>query len=227
MDERHAKGPTILHVGPSGWGLDVAGLAGEALIRPPIRRGDAQALLKEFEDSPGTLLVVDGTYFDFPAVGHIELRDLMEAGWSVWGVSSMGAARAYEMRAMGMRGFGRAYEEFFKHEDFQDDEIALLHSAEAPFTPLTEPLIHIREALWSLARQGRIDPLAAHSLISQFKAMWFGYRSLGKLRARLAAEPGGAKLSAQELEETMESCRVKKQDLESFLRQRPWERSAA
>lgn len=222
MSEKQAAGPTVLHVGPSGWGLDVESLAGGALIRPPIRRGDAEALLTEFKGRPGTLLVVDGTYFDFPAVGHVELRELIEAGWSVWGASSMGAARAFEMRAMGMRGFGRAYEAFFTREDFQDDEIALLHAAEAPFTPLTEPLLHLREALQALARQGRIDPLAAHGVAEKLKGMWFGYRSLAKVRSLLAREPGGAELTAAELEAAVEASRIKKQDLERFLRQKPW-----
>lgn len=215
-------GPTVLHVGPSGWGVDVAGLFTDGLIRPPIRRGDAQALLAEFPNQPGRLLVVDGTYFDFPAVGHIELRSLIEAGWSVWGACSMGAARAYEMRDMGMRGFGRAYEEFFKHEDFQDDEIALLHGAEEPFIPLTEPLLHLRGALDLLVSQGRIEPRARDGMISKLKGMWFGDRSLAKTRAMLAQEEGGASIGGAEMEAVVEASRVKKQDLQAFLRQKPW-----
>lgn len=221
------SGPTVLHVGPSGWGVDVAALAGDALVRPPIRRGDAQALLKEFPVQPGTLLVVDGTYFDFPAVGHIELRDLMEAGWSVWGACSMGAARAYEMRLMGMRGFGRAYEEFFKHEDFQDDEIALLHGAEEPFTPLTEPLLHLRGALALLASEGRIKSEAAESVVRRLKGMWFGDRSLARTRSMLAEEPGGARLGASEFEAAVAASRIKKQDLIAFLTQKPWLKTGA
>lgn len=73
------------------------------------------------------------------------------------------AERAFEMRAMGMRGFGRAHEELFKRESFQDGESAQLRS--------TESLIHVREALWLLARQGRINPSMAHLLIDQFKSM--------------------------------------------------------
>ncbi|WP_425300876.1 TfuA-like protein, partial [Nocardia wallacei] len=34
----------------------------------------------------------------------MEIREALEAGWSVWGLSSMGAIRAAEMRLLGMRG---------------------------------------------------------------------------------------------------------------------------
>lgn len=221
-ETKKGQGPTVLHVGPSGWGVDVEALTQGILVRPPIRRGDALSLVEEFKGAPGTLLIVDGTYFDFPSVGHAELRQAMEAGWTVWGACSMGAARAFELRDLGMRGFGAAYAEFFKIEDFQDDEIALLHGSEAPFIPLTEPLLHLRGALQLLSRQGRIHPLACHEMIHKLKSMWFGSRSLAAVRSMLEKEPGGAALSARELEEAVETCRIKKSDLVAFLTQKPW-----
>ena len=71
----------------------------------------------------------------------------------MWGLSSMGAIRAREMAHLGMRGYGSVYAPFATEGDFQDDEVALLHEPNAPYRPVSEPLVHLREAVAHLASE--------------------------------------------------------------------------
>ncbi|WP_188568144.1 TfuA-like protein [Undibacterium terreum] len=211
---------TFLYVGPTGFDVDLDALGVDGLvIRPPVRRGDIHALLNEVAE-PGRLIIVDGTYFSFPAVGHIELRQAIEAGWEVWGICSMGAVRAYEMRNLGMRGYGRAYQSFFEYEDFQDDEVALLHGDEPPYLSMSEPLLHLRGAISELLADGRISKEIAEAIVGELKAMWFGKRTLPKVRDMLAAH--GSVLGISEFESLVARHRIKRQDFLQFFETKPW-----
>src|SRR4051795_13634825 len=92
----------ILFAGPSMPGS--LRLPEGATVLPPVRRGDVPALLRDRR--PGALAIADGLFHQSLAVGHVEIRDALDAGWQVWGLSSMGAIRACEMRYLGMRGCG-------------------------------------------------------------------------------------------------------------------------
>lgn len=213
---------TFVYAGPTAAGTDLLAFRIDGLVvKPPVRRGDIAALVREHA-APGRIVIIDGTYFSFPAVGHIELREAIDAGWEVWGLCSMGAIRAYEMRHMGMRGFGRVFQCFFEHDDFQDDEVALLHGEDAPYLALSEPLLHLRGALSALVADGRVTRAAAAAIVSQLKAMWFGSRTLPRVRAMLAAADGGVSLTAQAFEALVDVHRIKKQDLLSFFMTEPW-----
>ncbi len=85
-------------------GTAVAALKRERIIvLPPVKRGDVEKLISERE--PGAMAIVDGLFQQCLSVGHAEIRSAVAAGWQVWGLSSMGAIRAYEMRNMGVRGY--------------------------------------------------------------------------------------------------------------------------
>src|SRR5687767_11880075 len=86
-------------------------LSGGTDLQPPVRRGDVDRLL-ERADAPGVLVLCDGTIQTQPAVSHAEICRALDSGWQVWGVSSIGAIRAFELRSEGMRGFGYVYEQF-------------------------------------------------------------------------------------------------------------------
>lgn len=43
-----------------------------------------------------------------------------------------------------MRGFGTVYEMYAAPDGLDVDEVALLHEAELPHRPLSEPMAHIR-----------------------------------------------------------------------------------
>ena len=127
----------VMFVGPTlGEGRRARSLAAArgVRLRPPVKRRDlSNFLAKVRRQRPGVICIVDGVFHDRLAVGHAEIREALERGWRVWGLSSMGAIRAREMQSLGMRGFGRIYELFNTGRDFQDDEVALLHEPTAPY----------------------------------------------------------------------------------------------
>src|SRR5207245_3105902 len=71
-------------------------------VLPPVRRGDIEEIVSTHP--PGVMVIVDGLFHQCLSVGHAEIRSAVAAGWRVWGLSSMGAIRAYEMRHLGVRG---------------------------------------------------------------------------------------------------------------------------
>jgi hypothetical protein len=212
----------VLFAGPSLVEVDGSALTrAEVEFHPPVRRGDVERLVVARED-PGTLIIADGVFHHYPSVGHAEIRFALGRGWEVWGVSSMGAIRAAEMLGFGMRGFGLVFERFASDPDFCDDEVALLHWAEPPFTPLTEPLIHIRAFLGTLLEDGRIDQPQADVVLSHLKSLWFGYRTLAVLARLLESR---TRMSSSEIlaeTKSFRKYRVKIHDIQALLERRPW-----
>jgi hypothetical protein len=209
-----------MFVGPTGYGLDLPALTGEVTVRPPVRRGDIDALVGHAA-APGVIAVVDGTFHAYPAVGHAELRGALAAGWQVWGVSSMGAIRAAELRRLGMRGFGTIYSRYVD-ENIDDDEVALLHGAEPPYPPFSEPLVHIREFLAALACGGALSTSEESSIAAAMKNRWYADRTLPALRELLRTRTATRPADLTGLLAGFDRFRVKRIDLAQFLAVRPW-----
>jgi hypothetical protein len=192
----------------------------QIVILPPAKRGDVGRLAAERK--PATLVLADGRFHDAMSVGHAELRDAIDRGWQVWGVSSLGAIRAYEMRHLGMRGYGNVYRLFYKFADFQDDEVALLHAPRPPYTAASEPLVHMRYALGYLVRCALIQPAQATRILKTLKGLWYGFRTLA-LFAELAA--AGARIGKRQgvghAIADFDRFRVKQKDLAALLATRP------
>lgn len=166
----------IIFAGPSlnNTSLQLAAEPGIELC-PPVRRGDIRKITEERD--PGEIAIVDGVFHQVLAVGHEEILDAIEIGWQVWGLSSMGAIRAYELRDFGMKGYGKVYHRFFSMEDFQDDELALLHEPEPPYRAFSEPLVHFRACVEYLLEEQMIDQGPAESVIAELKSRYFGERT--------------------------------------------------
>ncbi len=196
-------------------------LARACRLRPPVRRLDVAKLVAA-KDEPGVIVIVDGVFHDTLAVGHAEIREALRCGWRVWGVSSMGAIRAREMAAMGMRGFGRVFERFEADGDFQDDEVALLHEPTPPYRSVTEPLVHLREAIQYLVSRGIVRARDGRAVATDLKSRWYGERTVpGTVDALARHARGGAAHVRDELRDFGRFA-VKTHDLERFLEQRPW-----
>ena len=217
----------VLFAGPSACGIPSVRFERAGVeLRPPVRRGDIDRLLGE----PGpraTVVVCDGAFQSVPAVSHAELCRALDAGRTVWGVSSLGAIRAFELRGEGMRGFGEVYAMFERIGDFADDEMCLLHSAESPYFPLSEALVNVRHAL---ARRGRslgITDASAAAVIERLRRLWFGDRTQGCVRRILVDELGIGASAADALLSWITRHPVKTRDLERLLRARPWRDSTA
>ena len=189
-------------------------------VLPPIKRGDIETAISAA--TAGVILIVDGNFHQCLSVGHAEIASAMSKGWVVWGLSSIGAIRAYEMRDMGMRGYGRVYNCFFGHYDFRDDEVALIHEPEPPYRAFTEPLVHIRFCLREFVDSGLLTDRQEKQLLDDLMRMWFGDRKLSHFRTMLIDLIPKREKEVDATLGNFDRFRVKCHDLADFLRERPW-----
>jgi hypothetical protein len=181
---------------------------------PPIKRGDLATLLAN--GFSGRVVIADGVFQQVMSVGHREIMNAIAAGCAVYGVSSMGAIRAFELRDSGMRGFGKVYSLFFEFEDFMDDEVALLFEATPPYRVMSEPLVHFRECINYLILQGKISQLQGQAVIGKMKECYFGERTL-RFFKELISEHTGTHLT--DLINNFESFRCKSSDLLNCIKE--------
>ncbi len=104
-----------------------------------------------------------------------------------------------------------------------DDEVALLHSPEPPYTAVSEPLVHIRYYLQSLESEGMLEPSAAADVLADLKGRWYGERTLPTLVTLLQpylSEADHAR--AMQLIADFRRFRLKSHDLVAFIEGRTW-----
>ena len=211
---------TFIYAGPSACDLPPI-RRDELRWMPPVQRGDVDALVKS-ERAAGVLVICDGVFGGVPAVSHAELCRAIDAGWNLWGVSSIGAIRAYELRHQGMNGFGYVYEQFERFVDFADDEMCLIHVPDPPYFPVTEALVNLRYALDCRKKALNISERSAASVIDELRTMWFGDRSRIRIREVMVNIAGIEIEAADSLLEWTRLHRVKALDLANLLAARPW-----
>lgn len=160
----------------------------DALLLPPVRLGDvyqAVTLLR-----PHAIGIVDGHFQWAPAVWHKEILWALQQGVQVFGAASMGALRAAELEAFGMRGIGRVFEAYRDGclaedgaEPFEDDdEVAVVHGpAELGHPQLSEAMVNIRLTLAKAAREGVVAEATRVSLQGMAKRAFFPERSYRSL----------------------------------------------
>ena len=208
-----------IYLGPSGYDLGDDFLKDlNYKIHPPVKKYDIDNLVAS-STQPGIIVLVDGVFFPYPAVGHVEIREAIAKGWELWGLSSMGAIRAYEMRNDGMKGFGYVYSCFFEQEDFKDDEMALLYNPEKPYHPITEPLINIRYFLSHLVSANLITTGICDEILNVFSQLWFGERTLDLLETLLLKHDCDPDVF-KELDD-FKKYRIKTIDVVNFFNTRP------
>jgi hypothetical protein len=213
----------VLFAGPSTYGIARALLEDPAIdLRPPVRRGDIDRLLEEGGDAR-VVVVCDGVFHVEPAVSHAELCRALDAGWQVWGVSSIGAIRAHELRDQGMRGFGHVHAQFERFDDFTDDEMCLLHFPEPPFFPVSVALVDLRHALAQRGREFGIAEAAGDALVAALRELWFGDRTEERITALARAQGAIDEQAVARLIGWVRQHRVKAMDLARLLARRPWQ----
>lgn len=206
---------SYLFIGPSSHGI-TPDIPRNMKVMPPARRGDIESLIAN--SPPATIVLVDGTYHSYPAVSHAEIRQAINDGWTIWGLSSMGAIRATELAPVGMKGYGKVFSMFAGNEDLPDDYVALIHGNEPPYTPVSEPLVHIDFFLKELATEKLISDKIHFQLLEYFSNMWFGYRKINTLKKLLKdhVENSSYELIEHKLR-NFQLYRIKSQDVQSFL----------
>ena len=220
-----ARGDVVVFAGPTlASSARARALAAGFDVRPPVKRDDVAKLVAS-RARPGILAIVDGVFHEALAVGHAEIRDAVGAGWNVWGVSSMGAIRAREMSSLGVNGFGEVFARYGGVDDFQDDEVALLHEATPPYKALTEPLVHLREAIDHLVRARLVSRAVARDVVRELKSRWYGERTIRGTCDLFARHATPVDAIRRELS-AFDRFRLKTIDLERFLEEKPFDRVA-
>lgn len=211
-----------LFVGPSAFGLGSEAYPEGVVIHEPVQRGFVGRLASTLRKGD-VVAIADGVFGRVSSVGHREILSLLDDGFEVYGLCSMGAIRACEMDRFGMRGFGKVYEYFAAApNDVRDDEVALLHAPMPPYLPISEPLIHLRSLLNELLECGKINGRAASKVGDELSQMWFGYRTLSCFQ-RLLENQGVHAEEARNVVNQIVGHRLKQLDLKDFLRSKCWE----
>lgn len=181
----------ILFVGPTLPAAEAAGFE----VHPPAAQGDLyRAALRR----PAAIGLLDG-YFDArPAVWHKEILWALAEGIPVYGAASMGALRAAELAAFGMRGVGEIFAAYRDGRLVADDAVALLHGPpETGYVALSEPLVNIAATLARAGQQGIAAPAEVEALLARAGALHYPERTWERILGptptpRLAAWlPGG------------------------------------
>lgn len=190
-------------------------------LLPPIVRGDIKQLLEQKE--PAVVIIIDG-YFDHQlAVSHRELCKILDQGWQLWGLSAMGAIRAYELREQGMKGYGQVYNYFQKRADFRDDEVAFLHDLDPPYQRHSEALVHLRCANHWLVNAQLLTSSESGYINKELESIEYGKRTLDYfLKLIRKTHPLIAENQLTKMLKTFNQFRIQQQDCKNFFCEQPW-----
>jgi hypothetical protein len=168
-----------LFVGPSLAWADIrsafGGIDAELQILPPAQQGD---ILRLLADLPDVIGIVDGYFFQVPALLHREILMALERGARVLGAASLGALRAAELDRFGMEGVGQIYQLYRRGVLDADDEVAVVHAPAADgFRPLTEALVTVRHNLRRARRRGIVSATVAAAALESARRLHFTERT--------------------------------------------------
>lgn len=171
----------------------------------PAALGDVARAVRR---SPFAIGLIDGRFESVPAVWHKEILWALCSGIHVFGAASMGALRAAELSAFGMRGVGRIFSEVESGTIEDDDEVAVAHgSSESGYVASSEPLVNVRYTLESARLHQVITRDESTWLVSLARQMFYPDRTYPSLfRAAKAAGLEAERLQA--LERFVEEHRV-------------------
>ena len=172
---------------------------------PPAAQGD---LYRAAQKRPRAIAIIDGYFEGVPAVWHKEILWAMSQGIHMFGSASMGALRASELHAFGMRGVGRIFQAYSDGTLEDDDEVAVLHGpAELGYVALSEAMVNIRATLDRAAADSVVTATTRDALEQCAKKLFYQDRTWDAVLA-LGAELGLPAAELAALEEWLPSGRV-------------------
>jgi TfuA protein len=157
--------------------LDAAKKILIADYRPPVARGDIATLLR---DPPHIIGIIDGVFYQQPAVSHREILQALEAGVIVVGGASMGALRGAELDNEGMKGVGIVYQYYKDGIIESDDDVAIVFNPET-FEQLSDPLVSMRYNFQMAEQDGLISHGDFLTLYKTAKAIFYPQRTYSKV----------------------------------------------
>jgi hypothetical protein len=175
---------TLIFVGPTLQAEEIVRIQGFVCL-PPVAQGD---LYRAAQRRPRAIGVIDGFFSGAPSVWHKEILWAISQGIPVFGSASMGALRAAELHAFGMRGVGRIFEAFRDGALEDDDEVAVVHGpAELDYIAASEAMVNIRATLSRAEAEGVVSPASRGALDAFAKSLFFPKRSWEALLAGAAS----------------------------------------
>lgn len=164
----------VVFCGPSLPAQDKDRFAGIEFL-PPVKQGD---VYKAAQRNPAAIGIIDGYFDGMPAVWHKEILWAICQGITVFGAASMGALRAAEMEAFGMRGIGRIFEDYRSGRLEDDDEVALVHGpAEIGYPALSEPMVNVRATVDHAQDDKIVSAEEAETIKARAKAIFYKDRN--------------------------------------------------
>lgn len=150
----------------------------DAICFPPIKQGDLISLLYQKKFPVRAIGIIDGFFESVPAVWHKEILYALSQGIAVYGASSMGAIRAAELHAYGMKGVGKIYTAFTTGLIENDDEVTVVHGPESlGYIAFSEALANIRET-FQVAQHSNIITESQHqALIKIAESLFYKERT--------------------------------------------------
>jgi hypothetical protein len=164
----------VVFVGPTLPAEEITA-RGDIVCLPPVAQGD---VYRATQRRPRAIGIIDGYFSGAPSVWHKEILWAISRGIPVFGSASMGALRAAELHAFGMRGVGRIFEAFCEGELEDDDEVAVVHGpAELGHLQASEAMVNIRATLARAEIDGVLCKSSRSALEAFGKSMFFPQRS--------------------------------------------------
>lgn len=169
----------VVFRGPTVTADEVHAVVPDARCLPPAGQGD---LHRAVLAGATVVALIDGTFERGPAVWHKEILHALANGVTVLGAASMGALRAAECAAYGMRGVGRIAAAYADGTLSDDDEVTVAHlDAEHDWRCISEALVNIRATLDAATAAGVLAAGAAAALVALAKRVFYPERSWPRL----------------------------------------------
>ena len=167
--------PVVVFLGPTLSHDDARDVI-DAEYLPPAAHGD---VLRAALRRPRAIGLVDGVFERVPAVWHKEILFALSEGIHVYGAASMGALRAAELDAFGMRGVGEIYHAYAEGVLEDDDEVAVAHAGvEDGFRALSDSMVDVRATLDAALAERVVTGSTAASILGRVKATFYADRLL-------------------------------------------------
>lgn len=192
----------VAFLGPTLPRAEAAALI-DAAFRPPAQQGDVYCAAR---DGAQVICLIDGVFLTGPSVWHKEILWAMQAGCAVFGAASIGALRAAELHAYGMRGVGRVYRHYRQNACLDEDEVALQFAPEElGFCPLSVALMDIR-ATMDRAVSARVATPQMHGAAMEIaRSLFFPERTWPRILKDLPSVMAGSEV--RKLEAWLDSGR--------------------
>lgn len=149
--------------------------------RPPAKYGD---IFRAALTAPDAIGIIDGYFESVPAALVGEFLWAMAQGIHVFGAASIGALRAVELGAFGMRGVGKIYDDYCKQPYTDDEEIAVTEAPINDYLPsaaMVDPMVDVRATLQAAAQQHVLTADIAFALAKIAKSIPYKERTFKAL----------------------------------------------